>query len=96
MVRRPLESVRPFGPLVSSESEPEVENQKPEVEEQETDFSSQDNTSTDESPILKQAEDWYESIAKEENKRKMMRNYFRSVSDLSDSEIDKKLDEAGL
>lgn len=55
----------------------------------------QPNT-TDEDPIIEQAEKWWENISKEENKRKMMKNYLESITDLSSSEIEQKLDEAGL
>lgn len=84
MVNRPLEDVRPVGPLV------DLDSSKNSSEHSDEDSSSEDD------PILETAENWYESIAKEKNKRKMMKNYFRSVTDLDESEIEQKLDKAGL
>jgi len=85
MVDRPFSSVRPFGPIFSTErvSEDSGENVD-------------DNIASIDDPVLKQAEDWYESVSKEENKRKMMKNYFMSISELSETEIDRKVDEGGL
>jgi len=85
MVDRPFSSVRPFGPIFSAQ---EASADTEEV-------ANNDSVSIDD-PVLKQAEDWYESVSKEENKRKMMKNYFMSISELSEAEVDRKLDEAGL
>lgn len=89
-MKRPLKDKRPLGPLVDpdfSSSDQESESTQQRVEKQ---------GDGDLDPITKQAEDWYQSISKEENKRKMMRNYLKSISDLSDKEIQEKLDNANL
>lgn len=66
----------------------------PFIGQDDTDSSTAEDDDVD--PIAQTAEDWYKSINKEENKRKMMRNYLKSITDLSESEIDQKLDEADL
>ena len=81
-MKRPLKNRRPIGPLFSTDSgNTEVEDT---------------GVSADDNPVLKQAEDWWEGISDEQNKRKMMGNYLRSMTDLPDSEIEQMLDEAGL
>lgn len=86
-MKRPLKNRRPIGPFIHSSSQ---ESEEPQ----------QNSTSVDpesiEDPILQQAEVWFKEISKERNKRKMMKNYMRSISSLSDAEIEEKLDEAGL
>lgn len=84
MVNRPLEDRRPVGPLINIDTESETVEQTETVEK-----------STDD-PILETAENWYQSISKEQNKRKMMKNYLMSVTDLSEQEVENKLEEAGL
>lgn len=84
MVNRPLEDRRPIGPLINIDTQSETVEQTETV-----------NKSTDD-PILETAENWYQSISKEQNKRKMMKNYLMSVTDLSEQEVNSKLDQAGL
>lgn len=88
-MKRPLKNRRPIGPLFSTDSD------NTDVEES-VDDSNTNEVSADDNPVLKQAEDWWEGISNEENKRKMMANYLRSMTDLPDSEIEQMLDEAGL
>lgn len=86
MVKRPLKDRRPLGPVLDLEDE---DSSAPRPSREATDQTSDD-------PILEQAEEWYKQISKEKNKRKMMRNYLRSVTNLDDSEIKRRLDEANL
>lgn len=88
MVQRPLAQIRPLGPLVKSGNDGDGED----TQDADTDVSSTD----EQDPILEVAEKWYKSISKERNKRKMMKNYLMSVSDLTASEVEDKLDESGL
>ena len=90
MVDRPLEDVRPLGPILSFNEPGDGEGVS------QSEQNSSTNTSSDVDPLLETAENWYESISDESNKRKMMKNYLGSVSELSEPEIDRKLDEAGL
>lgn len=100
-MKRPLKSKRPFGPIVEvnqpfdEEAEQEVESQEPEDD---SPFPVEDNggVDADTEAILNQAETWYNEINKERNKRKMMKNYFRSMTDFEDEKIDNLLNEAGL
>lgn len=90
-MKRPLKNKRPLGPLIQlskSASGTSADSSFEDVEE--------DNGDAIDDPILQQAENWYEQISKEQNKRKMMKNYFKSMTDLPESEIDDKLDRAGL
>lgn len=103
MVNRPLKDKRPLGPFIDvGDDDSTVEQSTTEPQQTEGQPASTDTRGEDkkpyeiDDPILQTAEEWYQSIAKEENKRKMMRNYFRSISNLSDEEIENKLDEAGL
>jgi hypothetical protein len=89
-MRRPLKDKRPLGPLV----DPDFSSSDQEGEDTQQRVETQQENELD--PITKQAEDWYNSISKQENKRKMMRNYLKSISELSDKEIQEKLDKAGL
>jgi hypothetical protein len=88
MVQRPLAQIRPLGPLIESDNDGDGED----TQDGDTNVSSTD----EQDPILEVAEKWYKSISKERNKRKMMKNYLMSVSDLSASEVEDKLDESGL
>lgn len=58
--------------------------------------SSNQNSDGDKDPLLETAEKWYQSISREQNKRKMMKNYLTSTTNLTEDEIDTKLNEAGL
>jgi catalase len=106
MVKRPLKNRRPIGPFVDFESDSDNANtvkqattESKQAETQQTSVNEEEEKVKPheiDDPILQTAEKWYQSIAKEENKRKMMRNYFRSMTDLPDEEIKNRLDEAGL
>lgn len=62
-----------------------------------TDSSDTDQNSNDnKDPLLETAEKWYQSISREQNKRKMMKNYLTSTTNLTEDEIDARLNEAGL
>ena len=89
MVDRPLEDARPLGPFLSvDDGQDNPAQQRP---------SNDGNLDVEyDDPLVETAEKWYNSISKEENKRKMMRNYLRSVSDLSNEEVEDKLDKVGL
>ena len=91
-MNRPLKDKRPIGPFIDLDSESDVES----TTDQSQDTSTQQDTTSDEHAILETAETWYNSINKEENKRKMMKNYLKSMTDFSDSKIKSMLDEAGL
>ncbi|EGQ44242.1 MAG: hypothetical protein J07AB43_03010 [Candidatus Nanosalina sp. J07AB43] len=101
-MNRPLKDKRPFGPVLDFSDTETENNETLDEDPNNTDTSPEqvdsepEHTNTEDNPILETAETWYENIAKEENKRKMMRNYFRSATNLSDEEIQEKLDEAGL
>jgi len=88
-MKRPLKDVRPLGPVfrVNQSQEQPVEQQN---REQDNDVSTADD------PIVETAEKWYNNVSKEENKRKMMRNYLRSITDLTKEEVEQKLDESGV
>lgn len=89
-MNRPFKDRRPMGPFLELDDEDNtVEQPEPQSSPESAQVSSDD-------PILETAEKWYQSISKEENKRKMMKNYLDSITDLSESEIMRKLDEAGL
>lgn len=93
MVNRPLKDRRPIGPFIDLDSgDADVESTVDESQSPSTDQSEP----SDEHAILETAETWYNSINKEENKRKMMKNYLKSMTDFSDSKIKTMLDEAGL
>lgn len=84
MVDRPLADVRPVGPIMfESDSDSEQSEED-------------GNTGEADDPVLETAEKWYDNITKEGNKRKMMRNYLLSVTDLTPREVDDKLEESGL
>jgi len=90
-MKRPLKNRRVLGPFIStSDSGDSVEL------EGDGDVGHDAESTEYEDPILEQAENWFESISKESNKRKMMKNYFKSMTNLSDAEIEQKMDEAGL
>ena len=90
-MKRPLKNKRVFGPFINRSTDNSVSR----VDATDNDTSNQGgNNEVD--PIIQQAENWFESISDESNKRKMMKNYFKSMTDLSDNEIDRKLNEAGL
>lgn len=58
----------------------------------------EEELTSDELAILKQAEEWYQSVSREENKRKMMREYLKGITDddFSNDRIERLLDRAGL
>lgn len=87
-MKRPLKNKRPLGPFFSSDSD----YSQPETSEQ---TESQPQAEHDD-PVLQQAEDWWQGINDESNKKKMMTNYLKSVTDLPDSEVEQKVEEAGL
>lgn len=89
-MNRPFKDRRPVGPFIDLDSEDNT------VEEPEAQTQTANASQQIDDPILETAENWYQSISKEKNKRKMMKNYLNSITDLSDSEITRKLDEAGL
>ena len=90
-MKRPLKNKRPFGPVIELSETASEQQKSPPFEDEGTSVEE-----TGEDAILEQAERWYEQINKEKNKRKMMKNYFKSMTDLTESEIDDKLDRAGL
>lgn len=89
-MNRPFKDRRPVGPFIDLDSEDNT------VEEPESQTQTVNTSQQIDDPILETAENWYQSISKEKNKRKMMKNYLDSITDLSDPEITRKLDEAGL
>jgi len=89
-MNRPFKKRRPVGPFIDLDSEDNT------VEEPKSQTQTRNTSQQIDDPILETAENWYQSISKEKNKRKMMKNYLSSITDLSESEIARKLDEAGL
>lgn len=87
-MKRPLKNKRPIGPFFSTDEE---YSQSEVAEENATTSEAQHDD-----PVLQQAEDWWQGINDERNKRKMMTNYLKSVTDLPDSEVEDMIDEAGL
>jgi len=88
-MKRPLENVRPLGPVFQV-------NQSQEQQTEQQNRDENNNSSTTGDPIVETAEKWYNNVSKEENKRKMMRNYLRSITDLTKEEVDQKLDKSGI
>lgn len=66
MVERPLEDIRPIGPIVSDDD---------------SDDESDESLEDSESAIVEQAESWFQSISDESKKRKMMVEYIYGITD---------------
>lgn len=92
-----LEQKQPNSPE-QSEPEPLEENQPEHVEQDPSgNQNAQEPAEQEEiNPVLEQAEKWYNAVAKEENKYKMMRNYLLAITTLDESEVEQMLEEAGL
>lgn len=87
MVKRPLKSKRPIGPLKRPIGPLFSESDLRDA-----------NLTEEESKVMEQAQEWFNSISNEHVKRKYMKNYLSGITDDSFSErrIERMLDEVGL
>lgn len=96
MQEGPFGGPRPFGigPLTSEETNEEKDKNQETEETDDINLEEIDDKTV--RATLKMANDWYESITKDQSKHNMMRNYLRKVTELSDDEIDDILNKAGI
>lgn len=87
MTKRPLKDIRPIGPLVQPNRFEQQEVSSEEIDEE-----------SNESKLVEQAENWYESISDEGTKRKMMIEYINGITDdsVSRSDAEKIVSNSGI
>lgn len=96
MPKGPFGRSRPFGlgPFVKSDKEGE---EKEKLDDNDNDDINLDNIEDKTArAALDMANKWYKSITKDQSKHKMMKNYLREVTELSDEEIENILNKAGI
>lgn len=82
-MNRPLDDVRPIGPIVDSDNSDDQEDQE---------------LSEEHEKIIEQAKNWYQQVSNERKKKKMMIEYIDGITDktFSRSKAKRLVEEAGL
>lgn len=91
MPEGPFGAPRPFGlgPLTTLEDEEETADDSEDINLEQV----EDETAR---AALEMANSWYESITKDQSKHKMLKNYLREITTLTDQEIEEVLEKAGI
>lgn len=103
-MRRLLKDKRPLGPLFGGSDGSEQQQCVESIKEDESDVGTVEvdigddelDAEVDVSHLLEQAENWHSSLMEETSKRDMMEGWLSGNTNLSENDIDKILDEAGL